>query len=491
MTDNKKAAMHGGEMSRRRFLGRATTGAGLFGLAGTSFAAADTAEETQRSARGSRPNIVLIFTDDQGFSDLGVFGATKFETPEIDRMAAQGMKFTDFYVCASVCTPSRAALLTGSYPPRVSLPGVLFPNNNHGLHPDEVTIADLLKEEGYATAIIGKWHLGHHPELLPTRQGFDYYWGTPYSNDMWIDPRAPLADDVILRDGVTEEWIREGEPDERRRKNDVPLMINEEVVEYPVDQRELTKRTTEEAIAFMEEHQNEPFFLYIPHAMPHIPLFTTEEFEGRSDYSPYGDVIEELDWSTGRILDTLEELGLEEDTLVIYTTDNGPWDLDGNRGGFADPLRAAKFSTYEGGFRVPTVMRWPGRIPAGEIQSEVGATIDLLPTFAYLAGAELPDDRVIDGKNIWPLMSGDPDARSPHEAFYYYRGNELQAVRVGHWKYRQAGDGPEELYNLAIDLGESNNLATTYPDVAQRLRERIEQFDEDLKASRRPHYSVS
>ncbi len=443
------------------------------------------------NANDPPPNFVVIFTDDQGFADVGVFGSEQFgfQTPHIDRMATEGMKFTDFYSVSSVCTPSRAGLLTGCYPPRTGAIRVLFPPSDVGLSPEEVTIADLLKEQGYATAAIGKWHLGHHPHFLPTRQGFDYYWGIPYSNDMWLDPRAPLAEEVLLHDGITREWIRDAQPDQRRRVNDVPLMINEEMVEYPIDQRYLTRRTTEQAIAFMEQHRDQPFFLYVPHVMPHIPLFATDGFTGSSERGLYGDVIQELDWSVGQILEAIAELGLDERTLVIFTTDNGPWNLSGGRGGHADPLRGYKFSVYEGGMRVPTVMRWPGRIPAGTIQTEIGATIDLLPTLAHLAGCELPEDRVIDGRNIWPLMSGEPGARSPHPAFYYYaaNSNRLAAVREGHWKYHAPhGDQPEQLYNLAIDLGESRNLAAVYTAVAARLRRQMQEFDADLKANARP-----
>jgi len=437
------------------------------------------------------PNIVLIFPDDQGFADVGVFGSKQFgfSTPNIDRLAVEGMKFTDFYSVSSVCSPSRAGLLTGSYPPRTGVTRVLFPHSDVGLNPDEVTMADLLQQRGYATAAIGKWHLGHHPRFLPTRQGFDYFWGVPYSNDMWIDPRAPLADNVVLHDGVTRQWIREGTPNDRRRRNDVPLMINEEVVEYPLDQRYLTRRSSEEAIRFMEENQDRPFFLYLPYVMPHIPLFASEDFAGTTERGLYGDVIEELDWSVGQVMRALGELGLDEDTLVIFTTDNGPWNLRGGQGGHAEPLRGYKFDVLEGGMRVPTVMRWPGRIPPGTIQTEVAATIDLLPTLAYVAGIDLPSDLVIDGKNIWPLMSGQPGARSPHPFFYYYAANSprLGAVRQGHWKYHAAhGDEPERLYNLAIDLGEAHDLAPTYVDVAARLREKMEVFDTDLKANARP-----
>jgi arylsulfatase A-like enzyme len=427
------------------------------------------------------PNIVLIFTDDQGYQDIGCFGSPKIKTPSLDRMASEGMKFTDFYSANSVCSASRAALLTGCYPPRVSISGVLFPGNKNGLHPDEITIADLLKQQGYATACIGKWHLGHKPDFLPTRQGFDSYYGIPYSNDMTIDPTMALADEIVLRQGMTVERIRKEKP----KRNWVPLLRGEQVIEYPVDQSTLTQRYTEEAVKFITANKSKPFFLYLPHTMPHIPLFASEQFKGKSQRGLYGDTIEEIDWSTGQILDTLKALDLDEQTLVIYTSDNGPWKLPGGRGGHADPLRGFKFQTYEGGMRVPCIMRWPNKIPAGTTCSEIAATIDMLPTIAKLAGTTAPSDREIDGLDIWPLMSGAKDAKTPHDAYYYYRGTTLQAVRSGNWKLR-IEKRKVELFDLHADISEAKNLAKQNPDVVATLKERIAKFDSNLRAKRRP-----
>jgi len=326
------------------------------------------------------PNFIIIFTDDQGFEDIGCFGSPKIKTPHLDKLAAEGRKFTSFYSANSVCSPSRASLLTGCYPVRVSIPGVLFPRHEIGLNPDEITIADLLKSKGYATSCIGKWHIGHKPKFLPTRQGFDSYYGIPYSNDMTIDPEANLAADIKLREGFTLDRIRNEKP----KKDFVPLMRNEEVIEYPCDQTTLTKRYTEEAVKFIEENKNKPFFLYLPHTMPHIPLFASEKFKGKSERGLYGDTIEEIDWSVGEIMKSLRDNNLDENTLVIYTSDNGPWKLKGGRGGSAHPLRGFKFQTYEGGMRVPCIMHWKGKVLAGSSCDEIAATIDLLPTIAGL-----------------------------------------------------------------------------------------------------------
>lgn len=430
------------------------------------------------------PNFVIIFTDDQGYQDIGCFGSPLIKTPNLDRMAAEGMKFTDFYSANSVCSPSRAALLTGCYPTRVSVPGVLFPRHTVGLHPDEVTIADLLKRRGYATACIGKWHLGHKPKFLPTRQGFDSYLGIPYSNDMTIDREANLARNVVLRNGMSADRIRSEKP----KKNWVPLMRDEEVIEYPADQTTLTQRYTAEAIKFIKANRETPFFLYLPHTMPHIPLFASPKFKGKSKRGLYGDTIEEIDWSTGQILKTIKSLGLDDKTLVIYTSDNGPWKLNGGRGGHADPLRGFKFQTYEGGMRVPCIMRWPGKIPAGKVCSEIAATIDFLPTVAKLAQAKLPKQK-IDGRDIGLLLEGKAGAKSPHDAYFYYRGNNLQAVRAGKWKLRQLKNRVE-LFDLDKDISEASNQADAHPDVVARLKKRIADFDRQLKAEKRPAGSL-
>ena len=436
------------------------------------------------SLKAESPNFIIIFTDDQGYEDIGCFGSPKIKTPHLDRMAAEGRKFTSFYSANSVCSPSRAALMTGSYPTRVSIPGVLFPRHEIGLNPDEITIAEVLKGKGYATACIGKWHIGHKPKFLPTRQGFDSYFGIPYSNDMTIDPEASLADNINLRDGFTKDRIKKEKP----KKNLVPLMRNEKVIEYPCDQTTLTKRYTEEAVKFISENKDSPFFLYLPHTMPHIPLFASEQFKGKSKRGLYGDTIEEIDWSVGQILKSIKEKGIDQKTLVIYTSDNGPWKLDRGRGGSAYPLRGYKFQTYEGGMRVPCIMRWPGKVPKGTNCDEVAASIDLMPTIAKLAGAKLLKDRRIDGKDIWPLISGTEGAVSPHEIYYYYKGNRLESARQEKWKIRRSGKKSQsvELYDLDSDISETKNLAKENEALVQDMIKKMNLFDEDLKKSKRP-----
>jgi arylsulfatase A-like enzyme len=429
-----------------------------------------------------RPNFIIIFTDDQGYADVGCFwqenkipGCEKIETPRLDRMAAEGVKFTDFYVTSGVCTPSRSSIMTGCYPLRVGMGDiprlVLFPGDDVGLSTDEITIAGLLREQGYSTMCVGKWHLGHLPPFLPTRHGFDSYFGIPYSNDMSPTP--------ILRD--------------------------ERVVEDPAVQETLTERYTEEAVRFITENHERPFFLYLAHNYPHIPLHTTDRFRGKSGRGLYGDVIQGIDWSTGQILDTLEKLGIDDNTIVVFTSDNGPWLAFGDHGGKAYPLRAGKNTTYEGGFRVPCIMRWPDRIPADRVCCEVATTMDLLPTFAKLAGGEPPRDRIVDGKDILPLMTAEPGAESPHEAFYYYNWRDLEAVRSGKWKlvfertrkleypyswHRRQSEGvvnekiPEALYDLENDISETTNVIDQHPDVAERLRKLADRMREDLGDSR-------
>jgi len=397
-----------------------------------------------------KPNFIIIFTDDQGYADVGCFGAEGFETPNLDRMAVEGAKFTDFYAAAPVCSPSRAALLTGCYPMRVSIPRVLFPRDNIGLNPKEVTIADILKSRGYATCCIGKWHLGHLPTFLPTRQGFDYYFGIPYSNDM-----SPVV-----------------------------LVENEETIERKPDQSQLTRRYTEKAVEFIKKNKDRPFFVYLPHTMPHVPLYVSDKFKGKSKLGLYGDVIMEIDWSVGQILETVQELGIDEETLVIFTSDNGPWLSKGAHGGSAKPLRDGKFATYEGGMREPCIMRWPGKIGAGAVCSEIATTMDFLPTLAKLAGAEVSTDRIIDGKDISALMT-DPKAKTPHKALFYYFETQLGAVRSGKWKLvlerkRDNKTIPEALYNLEEDIGEQKDLSAEHPDVVGRLRMLVDKIREDI-----------
>ncbi|HEX6984247.1 MAG TPA: sulfatase, partial [Planctomycetaceae bacterium] len=374
----------------------------------------------------ARPNVIVVFCDDLGYADIGPFGA-KVDTPHLDRMAAEGRRFTDFYAAQAVCSASRAALLTGCYPNRVGILGALGPRAKHGLNPEETTIAELLKAEGYATAIYGKWHLGDQAPFRPTEHGFDEYFGLPYSNDMW-----PLHPDLVRLP-----------PQARERKSrypDLPLwegdagghrVVNTKVT--PDDQKNLTAWYTERAVAFIDAHRDEPFFLYVPHSMPHVPIFASDKFAGKSGHGLYGDVVQELDWSVGQILDAVRWHGIEEKTLVLFTSDNGPWLSYGDHAGSAGPLREGKGTAWEGGQREPTIFWWPGTVPAGTTCSEPCGTIDLLPTVAALAGAALPE-RPIDGKNITPLLRGDEGARSPHEAFFYYWGDALHAVRSGDWK---------------------------------------------------------
>ncbi|WP_372775418.1 sulfatase [Mangrovibacterium sp.] len=423
------------------------------------------------------PNVIIIFTDDQGYNDVGCFGSPLIKTPNLDQMAKDGVRFTDFYSASSVCSPSRAALLTGCYPPRVGVPAVLWPASETGLANKELTIADMLKQQGYATACIGKWHLGDQPEHLPTAQGFDQYYGIPYSNDMSINRGFKLSANMVYNEGMNLDSLRE----EKWRGGKVPLMRQDEVIEYPVDQTTLTKRYTEEAVAFIREKQDSNFFLYFAHTMPHIPLYVSDEFKGKSARGLYGDVIEEIDWSVGQLLKTIKELGLDENTLVVFSSDNGPWDLKNGHGGSAKPLRGHKFATYEGGMREPMIAQWKGKIPAGSVCHEIASTIDLLPTIAQLTGGKL-SEAPIDGKDIWPLLSDPEQSKTPHEAFYYYLKETIQAVRSGDWKLRIDGE-KLELYNLKYDISERTNLVDDYPDKVTELKKLMTDFDNDLKAN--------
>lgn len=419
-----------------------------------------------------KPNFVIIFTDDQGYQDVGCFGSPSIKTPSLDQMAAEGMRFTDFYSAASVCSPSRAALLTGCYPPRVGITRVLFPRDNIGLNPKELTIADILRERGYATACIGKWHLGHLPEFLPTSNGFDSYFGIPYSNDMDGVEGKNKNLDRAWRQKDYSPW-------------NVPLMRDKEIIERPANQTKLIERYTDEAVKFISKNRNRPFFLYLPHTMPHIPLFVSDEFYIEDVQKAYKATIEQIDSAVGRILDALKDTVVDRKTLVVFTSDNGPWLDKKHHAGCALPLRDGKFSTYEGGMREPCIMRWPGRIPAGRVCGELCGTIDLLPTFARLAGTEVPADRVIDGRDILPLMEGRAGAKSPHDAYYYYRGISLEAIRSGKWKLRCVKN-QTELYDLQADISEKENLADKHPYVVERLRGLMEGFDRELRANYRP-----
>ena len=436
-------------------------------LAGWSLVGAGAAAE-----RADRPNVVIVFCDDLGYGDLGCYGHPTIRTPNLDRMAHEGQKWTNFYAAASVCTPSRAALLTGRLPIRNGMASdrrrVLFPDSAGGLPPDEVTIAEALKPLGYATACVGKWHLGHLPQYLPTRQGFDSYFGIPYSNDMDRVADSPKGREAFW-DPKIEYW-------------NVPLMRDERIVERPADQNTITKRYAEESVAFLRKNRDRPFFLYLAHSMPHVPLFTSDEFRGTSLRGLYGDVIEEIDWSVGRVLDTLRELKLDRKTLVVFTSDNGPWLIFNEHGGSAGLLRDGKGCTFEGGMREPALFWWPGTIEPGVV-ADLGCTMDLLPTLCTLAGADLPADRVLDGMDISPALLG--TGPSPRDAMFYYRGVQLYAVRQGpfkaHFITRPAyGPGKPEthdpplLYHLGHDPSEQYDVAAKYPEAVAAIRELAE-----------------
>jgi len=405
-----------------------------------------------------KPNIVIIFIDDMGYGDIGPFGATKQKTPNLDRMAREGMKLTSFYA-APVCSVSRAQLLTGCYGARVDVPGVYGPGSAKGLNPDEYTIAKRLKERDYATMCIGKWHVGDQPEFLPTRQGFDHYFGFPYSNDM------------------QRKSTETGEPV-------MPLLRDEKVVELLTEDKQSTivDRYTDEAIRFITENRDKPFFLYLPHTAIHTPIHPAEAFRGKSGNGQVGDWIEQIDWSTGRVLDTLRELKLAENTLVIFTSDNGPWLTKGADSGSAGPLRGGKGSTWEGGMREPAIAWWPGKIAPGTTVDAITGTIDLLPTAVALAGGTLPEQPVIDGRDISPILLG-KTKDSPRGVHYYFSGYNLQAVRKGPWKLafaRQnetmgrpalpdADTREPRLYNLDQEIGEKTNLAASHPEIVKEL----------------------
>jgi arylsulfatase A-like enzyme len=427
------------------------------------------------------PNVVLILTDDQGYADLGCYGAKQIKTPRVDQMAAEGIRFTDFYAAANVCTPSRAALLTGCYPQRVGMgeippvpegkpwqTRVLYPQARFGLNPDEITIAELLKARGYVTGIVGKWHLGDRKPFMPLDHGFDSFFGCLYTND------TP---------GVT-------------------FARGYEIIPGEIDQTTFTDRFTDESIQFIRQNRDKPFFLFLSHIMPHVPIHAAERHRGKSAGGLYGDVIEALDESTGKVLDLLKELKIDENTLVIFTSDNGPWLAKGENGGSATPLRGGKGGCYEGGMRVPCIMRWPGVIPAGKVCSELTVNFDLYPTIAQVAGAAIPTDRIIDGKDLGDLMRGKPGAKAPHEYFIYYNGNRMHGVRSGPWKLKipttlaeEFGDYakldnpqtiiPRALYNLDLDPGEQKNVLKDHPDVVENLQPMIESAREDLGDSRR------
>ncbi|MBN1588309.1 MAG: sulfatase [Pirellulales bacterium] len=420
-----------------------------------------------RAAKPPRPNVVIIFADDLGYGDLSCYGHPTINTPHLDRMAHEGQRWTEFYVAASMCTPSRAGLMTGRLPVRNGMCSlrqhVLYPDSAGGLPQSEITLAETLKDAGYATACIGKWHLGHRSEFLPMKQGFDEFYGLPYSNDMKnrrVPPKKPGGK-------ASHEYIG------------VPLMRGEKTLEQPVDQTTLTQRYTKEAIRFIEKNRKRPFFLYLAQTMPHVPLFRSKEFVDHSRRGLYGDVVEEVDESVGQVLDTLRRLKLDKHTLVVFTSDNGPWLVYRQRGGSAGLLRGGKGSTWEGGMREPAIFWWPGTIKP-EVVRQMGSTLDLLPTIAKLCGAEVPLDRVIDGLDLTPVLTG--TGPSPRDTMFYYRGNQLCAVRHGPYKmyyftqpnYRNRKGikhDPPLLYNLDHDPSEQHDVAKQHPEVIEQIRE--------------------
>jgi len=427
------------------------------------------AAQTPTAAQSTRPpNIVIIFADDLGYGDLGVYGHPLIRTPRLDRLAAEGLKLTSFYASAPVCSASRYSLLTGRYAIRAGINGALMPESTNGLGADETTIADILKSAGYRTGMVGKWHLGHRPGFFPTEHGFDSYFGLLYSNDM-VRP-----------------WVQ----------TDVPMRLYRGTRELPgeVDNATLTERYTEEAVAFIGEHKNRPFFLYLAHSMPHVPLGVSPTFAGRSANGRYGDVVEAIDWSAGRVLDALRDAGVDRDTLVIFTSDNGPWmDMPARMlvdprivrtdAGSAGPLRGSKGTSWEGGTRVPFLARWPGRIPAGAVSSDLARTLDMFPTIAAIAGVPLPAGRAIDGQDIRVFLEG--KGPSPDEWFFYYNnGGRLEGVRDRRWKlhltFPEKGEPVQELFDLPADPFERWNVSAEHPDIVARLGERMRQFAADV-----------
>ena len=441
----------------------------------------------------SPPNIVIMFMDDMGYADIGAFGAKAYPTPHLDRMAKEGRKFTDFYVTQAVCSASRAGLLTGCYNVRIGINGALGPRSNFGLNPDETTIAEICKQQGYATACFGKWHLGHHKKFLPKQHGFDEYFGLPYSNDMW--PYHPGVLHLPMEERL-KKWPH------------LPLIDGNEVINPKVsgkDQEMLTTQYTERAVSFIEKNKDNPFFVYLPHGMVHVPLYVSDKFKGKSGAGLFGDVMMEVDWSVGEIMKVLRKNDLHENTLFIFTSDNGPWLNYGDHAGSASPLREGKGTMFDGGCREPTLAWWPGTIPANSECKEPVMTIDLLPTIAKLIGTHLPKHK-IDGKDISALLTG--EAKSPHEAYYFYYGNQLQAVRQGKWKlhfphgYRTMAGKPGgtggiptnysqakiglSLFDLHSDISESKNVNDKYPKITNRLKSLGEKFNKELQKTKRP-----
>jgi len=434
------------------------------------------------AAKTESPNIVVIFCDDLGYGDLSCFGHPTIKTPNLDRMAAEGVRLTQFYSASPVCTPSRAALMTGRLPIRSGMCSdkrrVLFPNSGGGIPASEVTLAEGLKKQGYATACVGKWHLGHLPQFLPTNNGFDSYFGIPYSNDMDRVNDAPRGK-ASFWDPKVEYW-------------NVPLMRDLEIVERPAEQTTITKRYAEEAVSFIKQNKDEKFFLYLPHSLPHVPLFRSKEFEGKSLRGLYGDVIEEIDWSVGQVLQTLRDLKLDDNTIVWFTSDNGPWLTFNDHGGTAGLLREGKGTTWDGGMREPSICWWPGTIPAGQVSAELGTTMDIYSTSLALAGVELEKERIVDGYDLTESLKG--KEKSPREIVYYYRGTKLMALRKGPWKAHFATQesytgnnkriehDPPVLYNLEVDPSEKWDVAEQHPEVITEIKAAADAHQETVVA---------
>ena len=427
----------------------------------------------------NRPNIILINCDDLGYGDLGCYGSEVNQTPALDKMADEGVLFTDFYMASPVCSPSRAAMMTGCYPPRISFGFfdgrvVLFPGSPIGLNTNEITIAKLLQDSGYATKIVGKWHCGDQAEFLPTRHGFDGYFGLPYSNDMgrqvWDDKFGTGSNENVSEDIA----------ETRRNLPPLPLLRDEQVIQEQPDQSALTERYVEESIRFMRESGDKPFFLYLAHMYVHLPLYAPTRFLKESQNGAYGAAVAGIDWATDVLLHELRQLGIEDNTLVIFTSDNGS--RMAGQGGSNGLLRGTKGTTWEGGQRVPCIMRWPSRIEAGAVCNETSSAMDLYPTLAAIANTSIPNDRIIDGKDIRPLIFGENSAKSPHEAFFYYKQDNLEAVRVGKWKLhvRKGKDRVDELYDLKSDVSESENLFDKHPEVVAELTAKIDTCRRDI-----------
>ncbi|WP_218939686.1 sulfatase family protein [Lutibacter citreus] len=458
-------------------------------------------------ANSQSKNFIVILTDDQGYEDLGCFGSKRMNTPNIDKLAKEGMKLTSFYTSSSVCSPSRASLLTGRMPKRVGVPAVLFPNSKTGLPETEITIAELLKSKGYKTAVIGKWHLGHLKQFLPTNQGFDYYFGLPYSNDMSIAKELQISKNIKLNNGYTLNKLKTDQQQtelnrkDKSIKNIMPLMRNEEVVEYPVDQSQLTKRYTQEAVSFIKRNKKNPFFLYLPHTMPHHPLYVSKDFDGSSGNGVYTDAIQEVDWSVGQIVKTLKESGLDKETFILFCSDNGPANRYNNpEWASAGPLRGVKFDTFEGGQRVPAIVWAPGTIKPNTESDEITSTLDILPTIAHYTGIALPQNRIYDGYNLTDLFRGETII-SPRKEVYFYTANRktIEGIRVGDWKYLEkgsrfttlnnkgekptklVGDIKPMLFNLNKDVIERANVFDKYPEKVTELKRKMKEFDASIK----------